>query len=114
MKNKNKNQQKIYKKRRIVFVCILILLALILIIGIQSRLNLKKIALGENALNIGGNEIDLSKVLSNEPNPPSLGAGMIPIKWNGNYWVITTIDDSEWYDYSAGKWANVMLSDRIL
>lgn len=38
---------------------------------------------------------------------------MIPIKWNGEYWVITTADNSEWYDYSNGKWANVMLSDGI-
>lgn len=36
---------------------------------------------------------------------------MIPIKWDGTYWVITTKDDVDWYDYSRGKWANVMLSD---
>ncbi len=50
-------------------------------------------------------------------NTPNLGEGMIPIKWdenlnsgNGN-WVITTAEDSEWYDYNEKQWANVMLSD---
>ncbi len=53
-------------------------------------------------------------------NSPKLAEGMIPIKWNGSNWVITTSDDSEWYDYidtsvnsnaNTSKWANVMLSD---
>lgn len=76
MKNKERNrkQQKIYRRRRIALVCILVLLAVILIVSIQSKLNLKKIALGENALNIGGEEINLNQVFSNDPNPPQLGA----------------------------------------
>ncbi len=38
---------------------------------------------------------------------------MIPIKWNEstNLWEITTINDTNWYDYSNGIFANVMLSD---
>lgn len=117
MKNKrNIKQQKIYKRRRIAFVVILILLAVILFLSIKSNLSLKKIAKGENALNIEGEALDLSGVLNQEPNPPQLGAGMIPVKWNEDkaMWEITTVNDSKWYDYSKGKWANVMLSDRIL
>lgn len=117
MKNKrNIKQQKIYKRRRIAFVFILILLAIILFLSIKSNLSLRKIAKGENALNIEGEALDLSKVLSQEPNPPSIGAGMIPVKWNEQkaMWEITTVNDSEWYNYKEGKWANVMLSDRIL
>ena len=53
-------------------------------------------------------------------NSPKLTQGMIPIKWNGSNWVITTGNDPEWYDYidtsvsgktNASHWANVMLSD---
>ncbi len=36
---------------------------------------------------------------------------MIPIKWNGTNWVITTASDPEWYNYSNGNFATVMLSD---
>ena len=38
---------------------------------------------------------------------------MIPIKYNGTNWVVTTKNDSEWYNYDTEnrKWANVMLSD---
>ncbi len=51
-------------------------------------------------------------------NTPNLGEGMIPIKWdenlnsgNGN-WVITTAEDSEWYDYNEKMWANSVTYDR--
>ena len=52
-------------------------------------------------------------------NTPKLADGMIPIKWNGTNWVITTGTDPDWYNYKtvgkngtvANQWANVMLSD---
>ena len=52
-------------------------------------------------------------------NTPKLAEGMIPIKWNGENWVITTGTDPDWYNYKtvgrtgvlANQWANVMLSD---
>ena len=34
---------------------------------------------------------------------------MTPIKWNGNSWIKTTENDSEWYDYSSKKWANIVV-----
>ena len=115
MKNaKNIKKQKIYKIRRAVAVIVIALAILILILGMKQRNVIKKLALGEDALEMGQEVLDLSKVLSEEPNPPALGAGMIPIKWNGSNWVITTANDSEWYDYSKGKWPNIMLSDRLL
>ena len=48
-------------------------------------------------------------------NPPLLTPGMIPIKWNGTAWIITTQDDMDWFNYNNTdkKWANVMLSDGI-
>lgn len=47
-------------------------------------------------------------------NAPKLSEGMIPIKWDGQDWIICTVDDEQWYEYSLeneSKWANVMLSD---
>ena len=44
-------------------------------------------------------------------NTPNLGSGMTAIKWNGSSWVETTGSDSDWYDYSAKKWANAKTAD---
>ena len=44
-------------------------------------------------------------------NTPKLGSGMTPIKWNGSSWVNTTVNDPDWYDYTAKKWANAKTSD---
>ena len=44
-------------------------------------------------------------------NTPNLGEGMTAIKWNGSSWVETTGSDSDWYDYSAKKWANAKTAD---
>jgi len=46
-------------------------------------------------------------------NEPQLVDGMIPLKHNGQNWVISSKEDPEWYDYSSSskKWANVMLRD---
>ena len=47
-------------------------------------------------------------------NRPELTEGMIPVKYDTTKgkWVITNIDDINWYNYKTGKqWANVMLSD---
>ncbi len=44
-------------------------------------------------------------------NRPQVAEGMIPVKFNGNDWVICSEDDNEWYDYTRKNWANIMLSD---
>ncbi len=50
-------------------------------------------------------------------NTPNLGEGMTAIKWdetaNGGAgdWVETDGSDSDWYDYSAKKWANAKTTD---
>ncbi len=46
-----------------------------------------------------------------EVNRPQVTEGMIPVKFNGNDWVICAEDDNEWYDYTNKNWANIMLSD---
>ena len=44
-------------------------------------------------------------------NSPVLADGMIPIKYNGNNWVICSEIDNSWYNYGTKKYANIMLSD---
>ena len=50
-------------------------------------------------------------------NTPNLGEGMTPIKWDetandgAGDWVETDGSDSDWYDYSAKKWANAKTAD---
>ena len=46
---------------------------------------------------------------------------MVPVKRVGSDWVVTNVDDTEWYDYAStdvsgtmgNLWANVMLMDEI-
>ena len=50
-------------------------------------------------------------------NTPNLGSGMTAIKWDetandgAGDWVETEGSDSDWYDYSAKKWANAKTAD---
>lgn len=52
---------------------------------------------------------------SSKANPPKLSDEMVPVKWNEEKqaWVVTSNKDSEWFDYSQKKWANVMLRDGL-
>ena len=93
------------------------LIALFVIIFAFTRINkiskTNKVASSEYSVTINKTTIDISKVITNEPNEPMLGAGMIPIKWDTTQkmWQITTKDDPTWYDYSNGNLATIMLSD---
>lgn len=66
---------------------------------------------------MGGGTTILSKVEYNSTkgvNEPILSKGMVPVKWNGEKWIVTTSDDEAWYDYSDQMaWANVMLMDEL-
>lgn len=50
-------------------------------------------------------------------NKPIVLNGMLPVKYNGSNWVVTSEADKEWYDYSVSpsggpvRYANVMLLD---
>ena len=56
-------------------------------------------------------EIQIEGPEDSTAEPPTVGEGMTPVKWNGSNWVKTTADDKEWYNYSQKKWANVVLGD---
>lgn len=75
---------------------------------------------------IGGAESVVSSSRYDEEkgvNKPYVVEGMIPVKLRGNDWIITNVDDDEWYDYAStlnesdgtygNLWANVMLKDEI-
>ena len=50
---------------------------------------------------------------SSGANIPKLGAGMVPVKWDGSNWIVTNSKDNEWFDYSKKQWANIMLRDGL-
>ncbi len=62
------------------------------------------------------NTITTSNDSEERANVPALAEGMIPVKWYENgtekYWVTTTEDDPNWYQYgntkATRKWANVI------
>lgn len=50
----------------------------------------------------------------NTPNVPLLVSGLTAIKYKNGEWVNVAdpwYNDSEWYDYESGNWANAQLSD---
>lgn len=48
---------------------------------------------------------------SKKVNSPKISQGMIPIKWNGENWMVCDNKDTEWYSYENKNWANIMLND---
>lgn len=70
----------------------------------------------------GGNSAqqEITVTLCNEPK---LAEGMVPVKWNGENWIVTTQTDGNWYEYEeqttdtkdggTSRWANVMLRDGL-
>ena len=42
-----------------------------------------------------------------KPNEPILDDNMIAVRYNGNNWVKTDLDNN-WYNYDEGKWANAV------
>ena len=67
---------------------------------------------------MGGGTAVLSNVeydYDKKVNKPVLSTGMVPVKLSGGKWVVASVDDPGWYDYSSDQmaWANVMLKDEL-
>ena len=111
-----KNKIEKTNKIKIVIAVIILLLLLLTIFLVNKNKLFKTKKTANNEYNVAINEIqiDIRNVTTVDPNPPVIGAGMIPVKWNeiDSVWEITSEEDLEWYNYSEGKLANVMLSDR--
>ncbi len=110
MQNKNHKLSK-----TIILATIAIILLLLLIFSEDKNKN--KINLLENTAQaqyttaIGNQTYDITNAVADTANPPTLSAGMIPIKWDGTYWTITSVDDTTWYNYENGQPAYIMLND---
>ncbi len=94
-----KKNQKILKITIIAIIIIIILLLLILLKNHVNSQDKNQLALYENTPTM---------LVGSKFNAPKLSAGMIPIKWNGENFVITTKDDKDWYNTQP---AYIMLND---
>ena len=107
------------KIKTIIVIMILIILLLLLIFteDIVKTQNKNQIGLFENTAKagytttIGDQTYDITNAVAENANAPVISAGMIPVKYVNGYWTITTNEDSDWYDYSTGKPAYIMLND---
>ena len=116
-----KIQPKKGKIKSIITITILIILLLLLIFSedIVKLQNKNKVGLLENTAQagytttIGDKTYDITNVIAENANIPTISAGMIPVKYDGTYWEITTKNDAEWYDYVSGKPAYMMLNDGV-
>ncbi len=106
---KTKKQSKKSNAKQIILFIIIVILFLLIIFAedIIKLTDKNRVNLAKNS----ENEITTNERISNEPNVPQLSAGMIPVKWDGRNWRITTQEDKEWYNYENGKPAYVMLND---
>lgn len=107
--------QKRTKKIIILTILILIVIAIILLIvntNKQIPLVINEQAKATYTTEISDKTYDITNAVLNPSHIiPTLSAGMIPVKWNGTSWVITTADDKGWYDYTNGQPAYIMLND---
>lgn len=104
------------QKKKIILLSILVLVTL----GIVALLfpKPKKIspmqmtATEEYSTQIGEIEYDITNAVM-QPSEiiPNFSAGMIPVKYVNGCWTITTRDDANWYDYTNGQPAYMMLND---
>ena len=63
---------------------------------------------------VGSSEIGINAIgLEENVNGPKLKEGMIPVKWQDGSWVVTDSSDTNWYNYDAKQWANIMLTDGL-
>lgn len=105
------------KKTKKIIISSILLLTILLIVLLQQKSSKisqvqEQTAKATVYTRIGEQEFDITNLI--EQNPiPTVSAGMIPVKWDGEYWKITTKEDTEWYDYTNGKPAYMMLNDGV-
>ena len=104
------------QKKKIILLIALILIIIGIIVLTLSKTKqitpIQETATAEYTTIIGETKYDITNlVLKPSEIVPTLSAGMIPIKWNGPQWVITTKNDSDWYNYEESKPAYIMLND---
>lgn len=105
------------KTKKIILLTILLLIILTIILLILNTNKQIPQTINEQAkagytTQVGDQIYDITNAVLNPSDIiPTLSAGMIPVKWDGTNWVITTADDKDWYDYTNGQPAYIMLND---
>ena len=100
-------------KKIIVLACLILLVIMIIILTYHNRNSINKVKQNDYTFKVADLNITTVENVMGEANKPQLGAGMIPIKYENGIYQIVSSDNisSEWYNYSEGKMALVMLSD---
>ncbi len=107
------------KTKTIIMIGILLLILIsISILALNKTKSIQKpinqLAQAQYTTTIGSQTFDITNaVLEANEIIPTISAGMIPVKWDGANWVITTKEDEEWYNYEQGKTAYIMLNDGV-
>lgn len=92
----------------------ILLLFIILVVGILVMLGNRKILLDRLKFEIV-NKIEGRDIYKDDSgaNQPILLNNMVPVKYDGNNWIVADIHQ-KWYDYDNKEWANaVILMDNI-
>ena len=107
------------KTKTIIMIGILLLILIsISILALNKTKSIQKpinqLAQAQYTTTIGSQTFDITNaVLEANEIIPTISAGMIPVKWDGANWVITTKEDEEWYNYANGNPAYIMLNDGV-
>lgn len=102
-------------KKITILTILIILLILILILNTTKRISKapSEQAQAIYTTTIGDETVEITNAVAENTNIPTISAGMIPVKWDGAYWTLVTKDDINWYNYSSGQPAYIMLNDGI-
>lgn len=105
-------------KKRVILATIVVLIGLSILTLVLNKTDkisktVEEEAKAQYISTIGNETFDITNAVTINANVPTVTAGMIPVKFDGNYWQITTKDDTDWYDYSNKKPAYVMLNDGV-
>lgn len=103
------------KKKIILLIALIVIIAGILALAIikpKQVTPMQQTAIAEYSTKIGETDYDITNlVLTPSEIMPTISAGMIPVKYENGFWTITTKEDRDWYSYSNGKPAYIMLND---
>ena len=104
------------RKIKVISLIVLILIIIGILFLKLSKANkiapMQEIATKEYTTIIGQNEYNITNLVLNANEiTPNISAGMIPIKYENGNWTITTVNDTNWYDYANGRPAYIMLND---